>query len=73
MDPPLRYYVVRLAVFWVLGGNRLISSADMRMSSFVVKEILSADGMRKIEIFRRPDGSYGFEGYRLSDEPRERC
>ena len=39
----------------------------------VVKTILSADGLRKIEIFRRPDGSYGFEGYRFSHEPREGC
>jgi len=39
----------------------------------VVKTIQSADGLRKIEIFRRPEGSYGFEGYRFSCEPLERC
>jgi hypothetical protein len=45
----------------------------MSRMNVVVKTILSADGLRKIEIFRRPDGSYGFEGYRLSREPLERC
>lgn len=45
----------------------------MRRMNVVVKTILSADGPRKIEIFRRPDGSYGFEGYRFSREPFEHC
>lgn len=38
-----------------------------------MKTILSADGLRKIEIFRRSDGAYGFEGYRLSRDPLEGC
>jgi hypothetical protein len=39
----------------------------------VVKTITSADGLRRIEIFERPDGSFGFEGYWFSREARERC
>jgi hypothetical protein len=39
----------------------------------VVKTIISADGLRKIEIFTRSDGSYGFEGYRFSPESLEGC
>lgn len=39
----------------------------------IVWEAHSADGQRKIQVFRRPDGTYGFEGYRFSDELRESC
>jgi len=45
----------------------------MGKNNVIVKTILSADGLRKIEIFRRPDGFYGFEGYRFSHEPLELC
>jgi len=41
-------------------------------NNVVVKTIASADGLRKIEVFERPDGSFGFEGYRFSREPLER-
>lgn len=37
----------------------------------VVRTLLSADGLRKIEVFLREDGTYGFEGYRSSPHPRE--
>ena len=39
----------------------------------VVKELLSCDGTRKVEIFRREDGSFGFEALRFSEEPPEHC
>ena len=45
----------------------------MTDTSTVVSTITSADGLRKIEVFERPDGSFGFEGYRFSREPTERC
>ena len=37
----------------------------------VTKELLAFDGKRKVEIFRREDGSYGFEVLRFSDAPTE--
>ena len=39
----------------------------------VVKELVSADGKRKVEIVQRADGVFGFEAWRFSDEPREQC
>jgi hypothetical protein len=39
----------------------------------VVKEIVSRDGTWKVQIFRRDVGTYGFDHWRFSDEPRERC
>lgn len=45
----------------------------MADANVVVKTITSADGLRKIEVFERPDGSFGFEGYRFSREPDEGC
>ena len=38
----------------------------------IVKELISPDGKRKVQIFRRDDGSFGFEALRFSDEPLER-
>ena len=37
----------------------------------VVKEILDAGGKRKVEIFRRPDGSFGFSAWVFSEDPLE--
>ena len=39
----------------------------------VVKELVARDGKRKIEIFRRRDGSFGWESQRFSDDPLELC
>lgn len=39
----------------------------------IVNELVSPDGKRKVEIFRRADGSFGFESFRFSDEPLENC
>jgi len=43
-----------------------------RMRS-IVKELISPDGKRKVRIFRRENGSFGFEALRFSDEPLEVC
>jgi hypothetical protein len=41
------------------------------MSKTIVKELIATDGKRKVQVFRRDDGSYGFESLRLSEEPLE--
>lgn len=38
----------------------------------VVKELLSPDGKRKVVIFRRDDGTFGFESVRFTDDSLER-
>jgi len=38
-----------------------------------VKELTASDGRKMVQIFRRQDGSFGFEVFRFSDDPRERC
>jgi hypothetical protein len=37
----------------------------------VVKELVSQDGKRKVEIFRRGDGTCGFQTLKFSDDPLE--
>jgi hypothetical protein len=37
----------------------------------IVKELVARDGKRKVQIFRRHDGSFGFESLRFSEEPLE--
>ena len=39
----------------------------------VVKELTSRDGTLKVQIFRRDAGTFGFDQWRFSDEPREHC
>lgn len=39
----------------------------------VIKEIIDTTGKRKVEIFKRNDGSFGFESWQFSDEPLENC
>lgn len=39
----------------------------------IVKELLSPDGTRKVQIFQRSDGSFGFKSFRFSDDPLELC
>lgn len=34
----------------------------------VIKEITNDSGYRKIEIYHRTDGTYGFEAYKYSDD-----
>jgi hypothetical protein len=36
-----------------------------------VDAIYSADGFRKVVIFERDDGSFGFESWHFSDDPEE--
>ena len=38
----------------------------------IVKELVARDGKRKVRIFRRRDGSFGWESLRFSDEPLEK-
>ena len=38
-----------------------------------MKQLVAPDGKRKVEIFRREDGTFGFTSLRFSDDPRERC
>ena len=37
----------------------------------IVKELLAPDGTRKVQVFQRDDGSFGFESLRFSDHPLE--
>lgn len=39
----------------------------------VVTELVSRDGTLKVQIYRRDAGTYGFDEWRFSDEPREHC
>ncbi len=39
----------------------------------VVNELVARHGKRKVQIFRREDGSFGFEALRFSDDPQELC
>ena len=41
------------------------------MSKTIVKELIATDGKRKVQVFRRDDGSFGFESFRFSEEPLE--
>ena len=43
------------------------------MTTQILKTIISADGNRKVEIFRRSDGTFGFEELKWLDDPREHC
>lgn len=37
----------------------------------IVKELLSEDGTRKVEIFERDNGTFGFKALKFSDDPLE--
>ncbi|HCS48296.1 MAG TPA: hypothetical protein DIW61_08605 [Candidatus Aminicenantes bacterium] len=39
----------------------------------IIKELMAHDGKRKVQIFRREDGTFGFEALRFSDETLEMC
>ena len=39
----------------------------------VPKEIISADGTRKVSIFQRDDGTFGFEVLKWASDPLEQC
>jgi len=39
----------------------------------VERDQLAEDGKHKVEIFRRTNGTYGFEVLRWSEEPCEMC
>ncbi len=39
----------------------------------IIKEILALEGKRKVQIFRRDDGSFGFEALQFSEDPLEKC
>ena len=41
---------------------------DTPARNLVLRSIETADGMRCVDIFRRPDGSLGFEAYRRDAE-----
>lgn len=43
------------------------------MSREIAKTIYSKDGSRRVVLFRRPDGTFGFEDQKYSTEPNERC
>lgn len=38
-----------------------------------IKMLVTPDGQRRVEIFRRKDGSFGFAAETFSAHPRERC
>jgi len=40
----------------------------MSPKNLVVESIETADGSRCVDLFRRPDGTYGFEEYRRDPE-----
>jgi hypothetical protein len=37
----------------------------------LIRELVAADGIRKVRIFEREDASFGFEALRYSDDPYE--
>lgn len=39
----------------------------------VVRELIARDGKRKVQIFQRADGSFGFESAYFSEDPFEMC
>ena len=39
----------------------------------IVKELVARDGKRQVRIFRREDGTFGFESLRFSEDPLELC
>ena len=39
----------------------------------IVKELVASDGTRKVQIFQRENGTFGFEALRFSDDPLEMC
>ena len=43
------------------------------MSYRVVKTLYSADRQRKVEIVEREDGTFTFNSFQFSHEPREMC
>jgi hypothetical protein len=43
------------------------------MNQSVVRTIYSRDRLRRVEIFQRNDGSFGFKEDQFSDDPFERC
>jgi len=40
----------------------------MNAKNLVISSIETADGSRCVDLFRRPDGTYGFEEYRRDPE-----
>jgi hypothetical protein len=55
-------------------GEVLFKANDEGQSyTEVVKEILAPDRKRKVEIYHRRDGTFGFGELSFSDEPREMC
>jgi len=41
------------------------------MLKTIVKELIATDGKRKVQVFRRDDGSCGYESLRFGEEPLE--
>jgi len=39
----------------------------------LVKELVSSDGLHKVEIYRRNDDTFGFEEFQFSKHPDEMC
>jgi hypothetical protein len=39
----------------------------------LINELIAPDGKWKVQIFRRDDGTFGFESLRWSEEPFEMC
>jgi hypothetical protein len=39
----------------------------------IVRELVAPDGKRKVRIFQRDDGSFGFESLRFSEDPPDMC
>jgi hypothetical protein len=39
----------------------------------VVRELVASDGMRKVVLYRRDDGTFGFESLRFSEDSLEKC
>ena len=39
----------------------------------IVRELVAPDGKQKVQVFRRDDGSFGFESLRFSEDSLEMC
>jgi hypothetical protein len=43
------------------------------MGAKIVKTIMDGTGQRRVEIYQRTDGSFGFEEWRFGTEDEEQC
>jgi hypothetical protein len=53
---------------WVAAPSTATAVQDVKHMRSVVRTLLRADGHRKVEVYQRPDGTYGFEELCFGEE-----